>query len=209
MNRKWLWRGQPWQAFKNFAIFFSFTMNLILIIVLLLVAPLIIPIVSDIAVPIVGDLNDSFVQMDDASIVQTIPVSDTMPISFTLPLSQTTNVVLQEAVALQNVPTVFVLSGGSGAIEGAVTLSLPKGMVLPVSLNLDVPVDQTIPVQLDVNVEIPLDQTDLGQPFGTLKTRFGPLDEILRRLPSSNAELMQRILTGNTAVTPEPVSSNE
>ncbi|MFQ5434746.1 MAG: hypothetical protein ACE5FD_07705 [Anaerolineae bacterium] len=207
MNRKWLWRGQPWQAFKNFAIFFSFTMNLVLIIVLLLVAPLIIPIVSDVAVPIVGDLNDSFVQMNDAAIVQTIPVSDTIPIEFTLPLSQTTDVILQEDVELRNMPTTFVLVGGGGTIEGNVTLSLPEGLALPVALNMEVPVEQTIPVHLNVSVVIPLDETDLGTPFGTLKTRFGPLDEMLRRLPSSNADLIERILSGNTAVSVEPVSS--
>lgn len=184
-------------------------MNLILIIVLLLVVPLILPIVSDIAVPIVGDLNDSFVQMDEADIIQTIPVSDTIPIQFSLPLSQTTDVIIQEAVELRNVPTIFVLAGGGGAIEGNVTLALPEGLALPVALNMDVPVEQTIPVQLNVNVEIPLDQTDLGTPFGTLKTRFGPLDEMLRRLPVSNAELIRRILSGNTAVSVQPVSSNE
>ena len=85
--RKYLWEGTPWQAFKNFAIIFSFIVNIITILVLLIAAPLIIPIVNDIAEPIVGGLNDSFVDMGEAHIVQTIQVQDTIPVVFTLHLS--------------------------------------------------------------------------------------------------------------------------
>ena len=186
---------KPWEAFKNFAIVFSFIVNFVLIIVLLLVAPIIIPIVSDIAVPIVGGLNNSFVDMEKASILQTIHVSDTMPISFTLPLRESTVVTLTESVTLGSVPTQFALPGGGGAIYGAVTLSLPEGLALPVELNVDVPVDEVIPVQLDVLVDIPLNETELGPPFNQLKDLFGPIDTMLRDLPSSNEELGTRVKT--------------
>ena len=35
MERKWVWTGKPWQAFKTFAIIFSFIMNFVLLLVLL------------------------------------------------------------------------------------------------------------------------------------------------------------------------------
>jgi hypothetical protein len=197
--KSWLWSGKPWQAFKTFAILFSFTINFVLILVLLLVAPLILPIVGDIAVPIVGGLNQSFVDMGQAKIVRTIHVNDTIPISFELPLSTETNVRITQAVPL-SVPATMVLPGGGGVINGTVSLSLPAGTTLPVALDLIVPVDQTIPVQLDVDVDIPLNETELGQPFGDLQAIFAPLDELLSNLPGSNEELFTRLRnTGRSA----------
>lgn len=191
--KKFVWDGKPWQAFKTFAIIFSFIVNAVLLLVLLIAAPLILPIVNDIAVPIVGGLNESFVDMSEANITRTIQVEDTLPISFTLPLATATEVVLVDDVRLANVPTTFTLPGTGGAINGAVTLVLPRGLVLPVQLDLDVPVDQEIDVALAVDVDIPLDETELGDPFNRLQTLFGPLDRLLHGLPDSNEELFDRM----------------
>jgi hypothetical protein len=205
-----IWNGKPWQAFKTFAILFSFAMNLILLIVLLVMAPLILPIVNDIAVPIVGGLNTSFVEMSNAKIERTITVDDTIPISFTLPLQRVTTVVVTEPVPLQNVPARFDLPGGGGSIAGVVSLSLPQGLALPVYLDLDVPVDQTIPVTLAVDVEIPLNETELGVPFTRLEGIFSPLDALLRGLPNDSQDLRNRLLqpplqpVQDTAVTTMP-----
>ena len=196
---------KPWQAFKTFAILFSFVMNLVLLIVLLLVAPLIIPIVSEIANPIVGGLNDSFVDMSTATISRTIEVNDEMGIEFTLPLETTTNVLVVESVPLDGIPAQFVLPNGGGAINGQVSLSLPKGLELPVYLALDVPVDQTIPVELSVEVDIPLSETELGGPFNNLRGLFEPLAKLLGGLPGSNDELFDRIV-GRTPDVVEPVA---
>jgi hypothetical protein len=200
MNENWLWTGKPWQAFKTFAILFSFVMNLVFLIVLLVAAPLIIPIVADVAVPLVGGLNRSFEDMNAASIQRTIQVDDDLNIAFTLPLKTTTEVVVTEDVALEGVPAQFVFPGGGGAINGRVYLSLPEGLSLPVQLDLDVPVDQTIPVQVAVAVDIPLSETELGAPFNRLQSLFSPLDSLLRGLPASNDELFRRISqsTNNT-----------
>ncbi len=187
--RDLIWQGKPWQAFKSFAIIFSFTVNLILLIVLLLVGPLILPIVSEIAVPIVDDLDVSFVEMGDAEIVRTIKVDDTLDIDFIVPLQTETNVVLSQDVRLLR-PATVSFPGNASVIYGQVDLVLPAGLVLPVDLTLDVPVKQTIPVLLDVAVEIPLNETDLGQPFERLETRFGPLNNLLRSLPQSNDAFM-------------------
>ncbi|GAB4157432.1 MAG: hypothetical protein Fur0021_26390 [Candidatus Promineifilaceae bacterium] len=189
---KTFWQGKPWQAFKNFAIIFSFAVNAIFLIVLLAAAPLIIPIVNDVAEPLVGGLNDSFVQMGQAKISRTIEVNDVIPIAFTLPLSTETVVTTTAAVPLQ-VPAEFILPDNGGTIRGIVAIELPANLPLPVQLALEVPVDQQIPVALSVDVNIPLQETELGQPFSQLQQLFDPLDRLLTSLPSSNAELLQRL----------------
>ncbi|MEM9777709.1 MAG: hypothetical protein AAF902_24240 [Chloroflexota bacterium] len=203
--RKFFWQNQPWQAFKNFAIIFSFVVNIILILVLGVVAILLFPFLSNMVTPLVGGLNDSFVEMNDASIVQTIGVDDTLDIEFTLPLEQRTNVVLADEVPL-NVAAVFNLPGGGGTINGQVSITLPEGTVLPVNLDLDVPVEQTIPVVLDVPVDITLSETDLGTPFDRLVTNFDPLTNFLKNLPQDNDEFMSRLnesVFGSDSVTEE------
>lgn len=194
MDKKWLWSGKPWQAFKSMALFFSFGMNLIMLVAMLALAPLIIPIVSDIARPIVGGLNSSFVDMSSAKIQRVIEVDDTLDVEFTLPVEASTTVVIYEDVALEGVPARFVLPGGGGVINGQVYLSLPDGLSLPVQLSLDVPVRNTIPVKLAVAVDIPLNETELGEPFNKLESLFGPLDELLQGLPATNDELLDRVL---------------
>ena len=206
MNR-WAWDGKPWQAFKTFAILFSFTMNVILLIVLLVAAPLILPIVNNVARPIVGGLNDSFVDMSTATISRTIEVEDTIPINFVLPLETTTHVVIVQNVPLQGVPAQFILPGGGGMINGQVYLDLPAGLQLPVQLSLEVPVDQQIPVELSVDVQIPLSETELGGPFQRLRGLFEPLDHMLDRLPASNEELMDRV-AGNGGGESTPVGAS-
>ncbi|MDX1664918.1 MAG: hypothetical protein R3272_14100 [Candidatus Promineifilaceae bacterium] len=189
-----IWQRKPWQAFKNIAIIFSFTMNFFFLIVLLLAAPLVLPIVDSVARPLVGGLSASFVEMGDATIIRNIEVRDEIPVSFTLPLSTTTSVVIQDPVPL-TVPATMVLPGGGGQINGQVQLSLPAGMVLPIALDLDVPVENTIPIALDVAVNIPLEETELGAPFSTLEALFTPLDSFLYQLPQSNEDLMRRLET--------------
>jgi hypothetical protein len=188
----WFWQGKPWQAFKSFAIFFSFTVNLILVIVLLLAAPVIFPAISQIGGPLVSGLSDSFVQMNDAAIERTIIVDDTLDIDFALPLQTTTTVVLTEAVPLA-VPATFVFPNGGGTINGTVQLVLPAQLDLPIALDLSVPVQQTIPVVLNVPVDIPLAETDLGVPFATLEGLFVPLTDLVQGLPADNDDFFRRL----------------
>lgn len=204
---EYLKNSKPWQAFKTFAIIFSFATNLLLLIVLLAAAPLILPIVNDVAKPIVSGLNESFEDMNTATIRRTIPVSDTIPVVLNVPLETVTTVVLMEEVPLSGVPARFILPGGGGVINGEVSLSLPRGLGLPVRLDLDVPIDAQLPVQLAVEAVIPLNETDLGAPFSRLQGLFAPLDALLGGLPGSNAEFFDRI-SGRTAVAdPAPVEA--
>jgi len=188
------WQQKPWQAFKNFALLFSFVINLILLVVLLLALPRILPLVNEVAKPIVGGLNQSFVEMNSASITRTIVVSDIIPIDFNLPLRTHTAVTLTENVVLGDYPITMVLPGGGGQINGNVTLVLPAGLPLPVALNLNVPVRNQIPVKLNVAVNIPLNETELGAPFTRLQNLFGPLVEQLDKVPADNEALLESIL---------------
>ncbi len=194
MNERsnWVWEGKPWEAFKSFAIIFSFVLNFILLIVLLLMGPLIFPVILNNTVePIVSGLNDSFVLMSNATISTTIPLDKDLQLNTTIPLSTTTDVRIIEDVPL-SVNATFVLPAGGGTINGTVILALPANTTLPVALNLDVPVNQPVHVSTDVPVQIKLSETDLGVPFAKLQNLFNPLNDLVTNLPSSNEELAQR-----------------
>lgn len=194
MNERsnWVWEGKPWEAFKSFAIIFSFVLNFILLIVLLLMGPLIFPVILNNTVePIVTGLNDSFVLMSNATISTTIPLDKDLQLETTIPLSTTTNVRIIEDVPL-SVNATFILPAGGGTINGTVVLALPANTSLPVALNLDVPVNQAVHVSTDVPVQIKLSETDLGVPFTKLQNLFNPLNTLVTNLPSSNEELAQR-----------------
>jgi len=204
--RNFLWHGKPWQAFKTFAILFSFGMNLILLIVLLLLAPNVLSLVHGVGKPLVVGLNDSFVEMSGATIVRTIEVQDVMPIAFTLPLETTTDVKVIRDVPLAGVPARFVLPGGGGEINGQVFLALPAGLELPVQFSLEVPVDQQIPIALAVDAEIPLAETELGAPFMRLQGLFAPLARWMNQLPADNGDFYRRLVETPATLVNDPAS---
>jgi hypothetical protein len=172
-----------WNAFKNFAILFSFTINFVLTIVLLILAGWILfPAKTELVEPLLDDLHGAIVALEEATIVRTIPIDQQVPVSFTLPLNQATVVVLSQDVELVR-PATFHLPGGGGAINGTVVLNLPQGLELPVQLNLNVPVDNTIPVQFPVQVSIPLKETELNEVVIKLNNILDPIREYLDSLP--------------------------
>lgn len=191
---KWMWN-----AFKNVAILFSFVVNLILVITLLLVVGLLYPIKNGIAEPLIDGLHASFVGLDRAVIDRIIPVREEIPVQFTLPLEQNTTVVLTSPVPLQ-ASAQFVLPGGGGTINGNVSIVLPSGLQLPVALDLDVPVDTMLPVSLDVRAVIPLSETQLHDPFVRLRDLLEPFVRALDNLPGNPEEgqaFLNRILAGD------------
>ena len=200
--KEWLWSGRPWQAFKNFAIIFSFVLNMVFLVLLILVAFYIIPVVNDVVEPVVSGLNDSFEEMESAHIRQTIAIDDEIAVVFQLPLRTQTVTTIIEPVPM-NIPTQFVLPGGGGFINGNVSFALPAGTELPVQLDIVVPVSQTVPIVMEVLVDIPLSETELSQPFGDLRRLFAPLDSLLTNLPSTNAEFYERL---RAAMETEPVA---
>jgi hypothetical protein len=200
-----------WNTFKSIAIWFSFIMNFIMLLVLIFVVALIFQIKNGIAEPLIVGLHSSFVGLDQARILTTIDVNDTInvkdtiivndtiPVRLNIPLKQDTNVVLTRDVPLR-LPTTFTLRDGT-ALSGTVSLALPAGLQLPVALDLNVPVDEPLPITLNVPVDlkvpinlkvpvdIPLNQTQLHDPFDKLRGLFDPFVRALGNLPGSWGEV--------------------
>lgn len=194
-------RPSAWEAFKNFAIIFSFVVNLILVLAVIGLLAFVFQIKRGIAEPMLGGLYNGFVAMDEAHIKATIPVNTTITVNdkvtadFSLPLQQTTNVVLAESTLITGA-TVSIQGGVLQLTNAPTTIVLPKGTVLPVILDLSVPVKQDIPVNLNipvsipVAVDIPLQQTELHQPFADLRDLFKPYYSLVSKAPSSWGELI-------------------
>jgi hypothetical protein len=69
---------------------------------------------------------------------------------------------------------VTVNTGGLNITRANTTIVLPQGTNLPIVLNLTVPVDTTVPVTLNVDVDIPLENTQLHEPFAGLQEVVKP-----------------------------------
>jgi len=187
-----------WKRFKDIAIVFSFIVNFVLVVALLIFA---IP-----ALKMLDNLDAAFVGLGDSTIETTIhidqpagirfdlPLDQPLPIDFPLPIEQDTVVVLTAPVPLV-LPATFNLPGGGGSINGTVNLSLPAGTQLPVHLSMVVPVqatipvkmlvpvDQSVPIQMDVPVSIRLGESGLDPAVERLRAVFRPLRPQLDWLP--------------------------
>lgn len=170
-----------WPAIWTIASVLSLTINLVLAI-LLFSTWMNLPqlnvsgatnMVTDIGTGVLGGLYTNFEKMDRAHITRTIPVQTTIPVKFDLALNQQTNVVLSQDVTISNA-LVTVNTGGLNISRALATIVLPQGTTLPVVLNLTVPVDTTVPVALNVDVDIPLNETQLHDPFVGLRQVVEP-----------------------------------
>jgi hypothetical protein len=121
----------------------------------------------------VAELQDVVSDLQQATIVYTVPLSTRLPIELDVPINAGTittprNVVtLTEPVQL-NAPAAITFPGGGGNLNANVNITLPAGLELPVNLNMDVKLLTSIPVELDVPVKIPLAETELGPQFQRL-----------------------------------------
>lgn len=185
--KKFLWQGRVLPAFWSVGAFLSVMLNIILVIVVLILMGQLFTIKSLITDDVVGGLYYNFLLMDQANIVTEIQVEDTIPVQFDLPLKQKTNVVLTKDTAI-NDATVSMSTGGLNIVQAPTDIVLPAGTVLPVELDLVVPVDTQIPVTLTVPVDIPLNQTDLHEPFVGLQEVVSPFYWLLVEQPDSWAE---------------------
>ncbi|MCX7680534.1 MAG: hypothetical protein N2508_00970 [Anaerolineae bacterium] len=201
---------QLWHRVREWAIVFSFIVNLVMVLALLVLSlpalQLIFALKNGLIEPMLVNLDTAFVGLGEATIHTTVQIDETIPIQFALPLDQPlpiefqlpieqdTVVTLNAPVPL-NVPAQFVLPGGGGAINGTVFLYLPAGMQLPVHLTMVVPVSQTIPVRMSVpvNQEIPvrmnvpvtlkLGEAGLAPVVSELRGAIRPVKEQMERLP--------------------------
>lgn len=179
-----------WGAFKDVAIVFSFIVNIVLIIVLLLSPEPLFMTKNEIAEPILLDLDNAFEALGETTIQTTVQINHMLPISFEVPLQQETAVILNKAVPL-SVPATFYLPSGGGSINGVVSLELPSGQALPVTLDFTIPVASSIPVEFSVPVEIQLYDAGMGPAIEELRAVFQPLTSFVEELPDTPQEILQ------------------
>ena len=164
-------------AFWTIASIISLTVNVVLLAILLVAFSTLrnarLTNVTALGTDLLGGLYTNFEKMDRAHITTNIPVQTTIPVKFDLQLNQQTNVILSQDVTIDNA-VVTVKTGGLNISRALTTIILPQGTTLPVYLNLTVPVDTTVPVTLNVPVDIPLEQTQLHEPFVGLRDVVGP-----------------------------------
>lgn len=193
----------------RFMVFFSFVVNLVLVVVLLGLVIFIFPIKNNIADPLIGGLHATAQGLGEATIDWTIPVRTDLPIALDVPINAgtitstveqingvpvapipgETVVRLTRPVPL-NVSAVIDLPGlNASNVPATVSLTLPEGLNLPVALDLQVSLATEIPVELDVRAVIPLNQTQLSDPIQTLGLLFEPLAIGLHNLPSDFGEV--------------------
>ena len=213
--REILWRGKIGPAFWTVTGAISLVVNVILLAVLLALGLQLFTIKGLVGGQVLGGLHSNFVKMDEANIKTTITVRDTItvedtimvndtivvqdsiPVKFDLDLKQDTQVVLVKdtqvsdtIIYLNNtalrVP--IVLPAGTPLLI-SLDLTVPVDKMVPVTLNvpvnLKVPVTLDVPVNLQVPVDIPLDQTELHEPFVGLQEVVSPYLGILDELPNT------------------------
>ncbi len=170
----------------------SLIINAILIAVLLVLGSQIFKIKALVQDQLLGGLSENFAAMDEAHIRTTIPVENqTVLADFDLTIQQETIVELSKDVYIQNadIYDLYTPNGGLQIDSAIADIRLPAGTSLPINLVLVVPVEQEIPVNLNVAVDIPLNQSDLHQPFTGLQEVVNPYIELLEPLPDSWAEV--------------------
>jgi hypothetical protein len=178
----------------RFMVIFSFIVNIVLVVILLLAGLYIFEIKKQVAEPLIGGLHSTAAGLGDATIDWVIPVRDTIPVVLNIPLETNTTVVLTSPVPLTvdaviDLPS--ILGQAMNDIPATVQLTLPVGLQLPVSLDLDVPVNEDLDIALDVRAVIPLRETQLIDPINQLGLLFEPLAIGLHNLPNDFGEAGQ------------------
>ena len=182
---QWRWPFKFMPAFWTVTGILSLLVNAILIVVLISLGNQLFTLKALVQNQLLGGLYQNFILMDQAHIKATIPVSAKVPAKFDLPLKTNTVVILTEDTLLENAHVVSLQTGGLTIYNAPATIKLAVGTRLPVALDLTVPVDQMIPVNLDVLVDIPLSQTELHKPFAGLQETIRPYYKLMNELPGN------------------------
>jgi hypothetical protein len=184
-------------TFWTIASLISLTVNIILIVAVIYLGSQLGTIKRIVKDDVLAGLYANFILMDQATIKTTIPINAQVPAKFDLPLDTDTVVTLIEDTSIPGARV--SLSTGGLSIQNAPTdIILPAGTRLPIHLTLTVPVDQKIPVKMNVVVNIPLNQTDLHTPFVGLKNVVAPYYYMMDQVPDSLSEAV-------CGKTPEPL----
>lgn len=173
-------------AFWTIASIVSFTVNIVMLIVVIFLLQNFNTVgvtATGISEHLLRGLYVNFVKMDQAHIRTTIPVSQEIPVQFTLNVSGPTNVTLSEDVSITGA-LVTVNTGGLNINRARANIVLPQGTVLPIFIdNLVVPVDQRVLAELNVDVDIPLNETELHEPFVGLREVVEPFYCLIETCP--------------------------
>jgi hypothetical protein len=172
-------RERRMRTFWTIGSILSILLNCILLFVLIILGNQLFVVKKMVGLDLIGGLYANFVKMDEASIKTTITVSDQIPINFNLPISQDTVVTLREPTTI-NGARVSLNTGGLVINNAPADIVLPAGTNLPVHLEMVVPVQQTVPINLTVPVDIPLNQTELHDPFTGLQQVIAPFFWLLK-----------------------------
>jgi len=160
-----------WSRIREFAIVFSFVVNVILVLVVLVLLTQVFAIKDQIVGPLVYGLDESFASLGDATISTTIPIRQQLPVKFNLPIRFDTpakfNLPVTFMLPLNQETTVTTLTptpinttvnlslGQFGRINAPISLNLPPGTPLRIRLNMNIPVSTTVAV----NQMIPVSTT--------------------------------------------------
>jgi hypothetical protein len=199
--------SKAWRAFANIAIVFSFIVNCVLVLALIIAIGPLLQLKSGLVEPLLTDLDQAFQALGDTTIETTVDVDEPIGIRFDLPLdqpldldfalriNQETVVELTQPVPLDNLPARFNLPGGGGVINGTVSLDLPARLRMPVRMDmvvpvrttipvrLTVPVSQTVPIQMAIPVRIQLGEAGLSPAVQRLRDVFTPVRVLIESLP--------------------------
>ena len=169
------WRFKFLPAFWTIASLMSITVNIILIVILLIVFQMLGAIqvtANDKVSGLLGGLYTNFVKMDQATIASTIPVDAVIPLNISVPVQTTTQITLAETATIPNAHV--RINTGEVNIDANAVVTLPANTPLTVNLNFQLPVQNSVPIHLDVPVNIPLNQTQLHEPFVGLQKVVEP-----------------------------------
>lgn len=161
--------------FWTIASVMSFTVNVAVLIVLLFLfmnRGSVGDVANDQANQLLGGLYSNFVKMDQATISTNIPVDAMIPLNIVVPVQAVTQITLAEAATIPNAHV--RINTGSVAIDANAVVTLPANTPLTVRLDFPLTVQNSIPVHLDVPVNIPLNQTQLHEPFVGLQKVVEP-----------------------------------
>jgi hypothetical protein len=191
-GRTW-WNSGFFPVFWTIASALSLTVNVVLCLLVLGLLSVRGPLqktVTGQSTGVLGGLYSNFQAMDQATIRSNIPVDASIPLNIMVPVNNA-----GATITMVGAPAEFdahvVINTPILKINAPARVTLLRS-ITPLSVNLRdlvVPVQTSVPVHLDVPVNIPLNQTELHQPFVGLQEVVRPWYCLF--LPQSDALYLQ------------------
>jgi len=177
-------RFRLFSAFWTVASVISLAVNVVLIALLFILVDMITGLqltANDQVSGLLGGLYNNFVKMDQATISTNIPVDANIPLDFRVPVDLTAATAPGQTSII--LPANTVLRAKVEITEGGVRINAPATVTLlqdtqinavKILSSFEIPIQRTIPIHLDVPVNIPLNQTQLHEPFTGLRQVVEP-----------------------------------